>query len=66
MEISISPKIVEVLKLISQKTGVQQKEIIARALQLYLHHLQTHTLDEENKAWEQAGDDDLISFEHTL
>ena len=64
MQIEIPKKISENIEKVSQELGLDKKELIARAIILYLHSIKEHTdLIEEIKAWEKASIEDSLIFE---
>ena len=64
MELQISNQTISQLKESSQKFGISEKEIVEKALILYLGYLRnSKSLQEEIGEWESAGIEDLNNFE---
>jgi hypothetical protein len=60
MEIQISNESMLKLRDLSSKMGYNEREIIEKALKLYLEYLDNSmSLNEEMDSWENAGIDDL-------
>ncbi len=65
MEIEISRDIENKVERASQELGLSKKEIVARALQLYLLSIKDYIeLKEEIDTWEEAGRQDLSRWEN--
>lgn len=64
MELQISNQTISKLKELSQESGISEKEIVEKALSLYLEYLKnSQSLQEEIEEWEEAGIEDLNNFE---
>lgn len=64
MQIEIPKEVSKNIEKASQELGLDKKELISRAIMLYLHSIQEHIgLKEEIEAWEKAGIVDSINFE---
>ena len=64
MQIEIPKEVSKNMEKASQELGLDKKELIARAITLYLHSIQEHIdLKYEIEAWEKAGIEDSINFE---
>lgn len=67
MEVEISEDILRNIEKASRELGLNKKEIINRAVRLYLHNiLKEEKLKEEFEAWEMAGIEDLKKFEEQI
>ena len=63
MEIEISQDILNDVKIASKELNLNEKEIIARAVKLYLQSIKDQIdLNEEISLWEEAGIEDSINF----
>lgn len=64
MNVQLSEEVVEKVGKASQLLGIQQQEIVNRALVVYLDSMDKYLgLKEELEAWETAGVEDLSRFE---
>ncbi len=69
MEIEISEETYKDVENASKELGINEKEVIAKALKLYLLNLKAQLmLKEELEIWESASIEDLANFnkEHNL
>lgn len=67
MEIEISKDISENLERASKEFGLNEEEIILRAIKLYLYSIREQlSLKEEIEAWEIAGMEDIVNFEKQI
>lgn len=67
MEVEISEEVSKNIKKASQELGLDQNELVRRAVRFYLHNLlEEKDLKEELEAWENAGIEDLQNFEKRL
>lgn len=63
MEIDISQDLIKSIKIASKELNLNEKEIIARAIKLYLASIKEQiNLNEEIEIWEEAGIEDSVSF----
>jgi hypothetical protein len=63
MEIELSKDTERIIKEISEKTGLYEKEIFLRAIKCYVRNIEEFPLKDELKAWNDASDEDFASFE---
>lgn len=55
------------LKKVSQTTGIQEEQLIQRAILYYLDVIQRQVeLYDEMKTWDALSDEALVNFEETL
>lgn len=67
MQIEIARDISENLEKASKELRLNKKELIARAIKLYLNSIKEYVnLKEELEAWERAGTEDLLAFENKI
>ncbi len=67
MNVQLSEEVVEKVDKASQLLGIQQQEIVDRALSVYLDSLAKYLeLKEELKAWDTLSDEALVMFESSL
>lgn len=67
MNVQLSEEVVEKVDKASQLLGIQQQEIVDRALLVYLDSLAKYLeLKEELKAWDTLSDEALAMFESSL
>lgn len=67
MQIEVAKDISENLERASKELGLNKKELITRAIKLYLHNVKEYIiLKEELEAWERAGTEDLLAFENKI
>jgi len=67
MEIEISKDTLENLEKASKELGLNEKEIILRAIKLYLYSIREQlSLKQEIEAWERAGMQDMINLEEQI
>ncbi len=60
MEIEISEDVSKNIEKASREPGLDQKELVRRAVRFYLHSIvEEESLKEELEAWEKAGIEDL-------
>lgn len=64
MDVQLSEEVIEKVDKASQLLGIQQQEIVDRALVVYLDSLTKYLeLKEELKAWDALSDEALEMFE---
>lgn len=63
MEIELSKDTERIIKELSEKTGLYEKEIFLRAIKCYLRNTKEFPLEDELIAWNNASDEDLASSE---
>ena len=67
MEIQITDEYLSQLKTLSKNTGINENEILQRALSIYFQFLKNEIdLKEEIELWEDAGVEDLCKFENGI
>jgi hypothetical protein len=67
MELELSKDISKSLERASQELGLKEKEIIVRAIKLYLYNIKEYlNFKEELEAWEMAGFEDSLNFEKKI
>lgn len=67
MEVEISEDVSKRVNEASRILGLNKKELINRAVRLYLHNiLEEEKLKEDLEAWEMAGIEDLKKFEEQI
>lgn len=65
MEVEISEDVSKNIEKASRELGLDQKELIRRAVRFYLHNLiEEKSLKEELEAWENAGIEDLKNLKN--
>ena len=63
MEIEISQDLIKSIKIASKELNLNEREIVARAIKLYLASIKEQiNLNEEIKIWEEAGTEDAVNF----
>lgn len=67
VEIEISKGISKSLERASKELGLNEKELIVRAIKLYLYSIREQlSLKEEIEAWEMASIGDTVNFEKQI
>ena len=67
MQLEVSEDISKNLEIASKELRIDKKEIILKAIRLYLHNLSEYiNLKRELEAWEEAGMEDMLSFEQRV
>ena len=67
MEIEISEDMLENIEKASKKLDLDEKELVSRAIKLYLYNIKSYMdLKEELEVWEKAGAEDLVKFEKQI
>jgi hypothetical protein len=67
MQIHLHDQTMIRLKKVSQEIGVQEENLVQRAVLYYLDTIQKHLeLHEEIKAWDILSDEALVNFEAML
>ncbi|MBS3074976.1 hypothetical protein J4429_00795 [Candidatus Pacearchaeota archaeon] len=63
MEINLTNEELRKINEIGELTGVDKREIVKRALKIYLDNLEKRRLDKESETWDDLSDEALINFE---
>lgn len=67
MEVEISKDMLKNIEKASKELDLEEKELILRAIKLYLYNLKSYIdLKEELEAWEKTGMEDLVNFERQI
>jgi hypothetical protein len=67
MQINLHEQTMIKLKRVSQEMGIQEENLIQRAVLYYLDAIQRHLeLHDEIKAWDILSDEALVNFEKML
>jgi hypothetical protein len=67
MQIHLHEQTMTKLKRVSQEMGIQEENLIQRAVLYYLDVIQKHLeLHDEMKAWDILSDEALVNFEEML
>jgi hypothetical protein len=63
MEIELTKDVMRNVKIASEELGISEKEVVVRAVLLYLRNVKEfEALQEEMKEWEEAGIEDANNF----
>ena len=67
MQIHLQEHTLTTLKKVSQDIGIQEEDLIQRAILYYLDAIQRHVeFYDEMNAWEKLSDEALVNFEEAL
>jgi hypothetical protein len=67
MQIHLQKHTLITLKKVSQDIGIQEEDLIQRAILYYLDAIQRHVeFYDEMNAWERLSDEALVNFEEAL
>ena len=66
MEIEISQDLIKSIKIASKELNLNEREIVARAIKLYLASIKEQiSLNEEIEIWKEAGTEDYVNLAKT-